>query len=189
MLQDVNAYYIQQLKQGDREVFGKVYEQYHKPLYYLAMRYLKKESLAEDALQDVFLQLWHYRAQLRDDLPLKGFLFTSMKHHLLNAVRKHKNEILKHTIYMQHQEIGVNDTENAVNYQLSQQLIQQGFNTLPAKKKEILALSFYEGLSNQEIAHKLHLSEHTVRSQLSQSNKLLRAFLEKVIYLMVVFFF
>lgn len=188
MLKDSNTYYVQQLKKGNCEVFNEIYHEYYQPLYCLALRYLKKDSLAEDALQDVFLKLWQHRAQLKEHLPLKGFLFTSMKHYLLNAIRKHKNEILKHTVYVQHQEIALNDTENIINYAQSQQLIQQGINTLSAKKKEIIALSLYEGLSNQEIADKLNLSEHTVRSQISQSNKLLRAFLEKIICLLLICF-
>lgn len=180
-----NTYLIQQLKQGNCQAFDTIYQQYHQPLYYLALRYLKKESLAEDALQDVFLKLWQQRTQLNEHLPLKGLLFTSMKHYLLNAIRKHKNEIIRHAVFVRHQALASNSTEDIINYAQSQQLIEQGIGTLPAKKKQISELSLLQGLSNQEIAHKLNLSEHTVRSQISQSTRLLRRFLEKITCLLL----
>lgn len=168
--------------------FEAIYREYCEPLFCLALRYLKSKNLAEDALQDVFLKLWHNRATLNENLPLRGFLFTTMKHHLLNTIRRHKNEILKNMALAQRREVVVNDTENLVNYAQSQELIQKGINTLSAKKREILEMSLYEGLSHQEIATKLNLSEHTVRSQISQSTKLLRSFLGKVICLLLFFF-
>ena len=187
MANDFSVGCIQRLKNGDRAVFHEIYLVYYQPLYALALRYLKKESLAEDAVQDIFLKMWEHREHVDAHLSFKGFLFTSMKNYLLNAIRKHKNEILKHATYTQNKEIAINNTENDIHYAQSQHWVEKGLNRLSTKKKEILTLSLYEGLSNQEIAHKLHLSEHTVRSQISQSNKLLRTYLEKVMALLSFF--
>lgn len=185
---DTSAAYSRKLKKGDRKAFEAIYREYREPLFYLALRYLKDKNLAEDALQDVFLKLWHNRESLNENLSLRGFLFTSMKRHLLNAIRSHKNEILKNTALAQRKEMIANDTENSVNYLQSQELIKEGISTLSAKKKEILELSLFEGLSHQEIALKLNLSEHTVRSQISQSTKVLRAFLGKLVSIFVILF-
>ena len=187
MIDEMNVALIQRLKNGDHQVFQDIYTEYHLPLYSLALRYLKKDTLAEDAVQDVFLNIWYHRARIDEHLSFKGFLFTSMKNYLLNAIRKHKNEILKHTLYTQNKEVAINDTENGINYVQSQHWVEKGLNRLSTKKKEILTLSLYEGLSHREIAHKLHLSEHTVRSQISQSHKILRTYLEKVMGLLIFF--
>lgn len=188
MLNLSTSYWTRRLKKGDRQAFEAIYSEYSKPLFCLALRYLKSKNLAEDALQDVFLKLWYSRETLNENLSLRGFLFTTMKHHLLNAIRSHKNEILKNMALAQRQDLITNDTENLVNFAQSQELIQKGISTLSAKKREILELRLYEGLSHREIAAKLNLSEHTVRSQISQSTKLLRSILGKVICLILCFF-
>lgn len=188
-MQDKSAsYWICKLKEGDRMAFETIYQEYRESLFCLALRYLKNENMAEDALHDVFLKIWHSRERLDENLSLRGFLFTSMKHHLLNTIRSHKNEILKHIALAQRKEVVINDTENLVNFTQSKELIKEGVSTLPAKKKEILELSLFEGLSHKEIAVKLNLSEHTVRSQISQSTKVLRAFLGKLVSLPIILF-
>ncbi len=180
--------WVQALKKGDRSAFETIYLQFREPLFLLALRYLKNKNLAEDALHDIFLKLWRNKEKLNEGLSLQGFLFTSMKHHLLNTIRSHKHEVLKNIRFVRRKETATSDTENVVNFLQCQEIIRAGINTLSAKKREILELSFYEGLSHQEIASKLKLSEHTVRSQLSQSNKLLRTYLDKAISLFVILF-
>ncbi|MGB3585888.1 MAG: sigma-70 family RNA polymerase sigma factor, partial [Tunicatimonas sp.] len=62
-------------------------------------------------------------------------------------------------------------------------------NTLPARKRKIAQLSLIEGYSNQEIAATLRISEHTVRSQLSQAKKFIRHFLQQAMMLLVLLHF
>lgn len=46
------------IKQRDKEAFNVVYRKYHHYLYALALRYLKDEEMAQDAVQHVFVKLW-----------------------------------------------------------------------------------------------------------------------------------
>ena len=62
------------LREGDESAFAQIYDQYNQTLYHFALRYLKDKTLAEDALQEVFVKLWQQRGKLEHELPLKGFL-------------------------------------------------------------------------------------------------------------------
>ncbi len=75
---------ISELKEGSEKAFRKIYLKYHKELYKLALRYLRKTELAEDAVHDIFVKMWDYRDQLDTSGSLSGFLFTALENHVLN---------------------------------------------------------------------------------------------------------
>lgn len=178
---------IRRLKAGDESAFEQIYHQHKLPLLHFALRYLKDKALAEDALQEVFVKLWKRKGTLNSEMPLKGFLFTCMKHHVLNTIRSEESRIRHAALSEMNVPGDTNFTEQEVALHESRKLLEKGLQNLTESKEKIFRLSFEQGYSNQEIASHLNISEHTVRSQLSQSNKFLREYLSKAISLVIAF--
>ena len=174
------------LKAGDQSAFEHIYHHYREPLFHLAIRYLKDQELAEDCLQEVFIKLWNHRQQLDESLSLRGFLFTCLKRHVLNAIRTEQTRIRIATLASMEQPHAAPVTEQDVSFNESKQQVLQGMDTLSEGKRKIVHLSLLEGYSHQEIASMLHLSEHTVRSQISQACKLMRQYLTKAMSLFIM---
>ncbi len=162
------------LREGNHSAFEKIFYTYCTPLKAFAFRQLKSEALAEDAVQEIFSKLWLHRNKLDTGLSLRGFLFTCLKNHILNVVRTRKNEILKNYRFAYHQQDSTNGTEQEVVCSEIQSDIAQFVSHLPELKKNILKLSLYEGLSQEQIARQLNLSGNTVKMYLSQSSRQLR---------------
>lgn len=173
------------LKAGDQSAFERIYHCYKRPLFHLALRYLKDRALAEDALQEVFVKLWNHRQQLNEARSLTGFLFTTMKHHVLNMIRSEQHRIRVAALAQAEQTSAVNMTEQAVAYQECTQRMEEGIRRLSDRRRKIFCLSVLEGYSHREIATMLGLSEPTVRAQLSRSSQLVRQFLNKAISLFI----
>jgi len=169
------------LRKGDEAAFAQIYHQHKQALYYFALRYLKDKALAEDALQEVFVKLWNGKDKLDPKQPLKGFLFTCMKHHVLNTIRSEETRIRHAALAVAEVNPDTNFTEQEVAFVETKGLLEKGIQTLSAGKKMIFKLSFEEGCSNREIATRLNISEHTVRSQLSQSTRFLRKHLKNAV--------
>ena len=180
-----NKTLIRLLKTGDESAFEQIYHQYKRPLYHFALRYLKDKALAEDAVQDVFVNLWKRKDTLDEELSVRGFLYTCMKRHALNILRTEGNRIRVAALSVADQSTDKNFTEQDVAFNESKSLLEKGLQSLTDHKKKIFRLSFEQGCSHREIASRLGISEHTVRSQLSQSNKILREYLGKAISLMI----
>ena len=180
---------IRKLKTGDGNAFEQVYHMYKRPLYAIALRYLKDQQLAEEALQDIFVKLWKSCRALDEHQSLESFLFVCMKNHVLNMIRKEKARIKAATIACQTKENSCYQTESDVAHNDLQAHLSLCMKALPARKKHIVQLSIIEGYSNQEIATSLHISENTVRSQLSQAKKVLRHFLRYSLPMFVLFYF
>ncbi len=82
------------IRNGDVRSFEILYQRYHRQLHNLAVKYLKQQVLAEDAVQEIYLKIWLHREELDELRSVKGLLFTMMRNHLLNRLRDQKREIL-----------------------------------------------------------------------------------------------
>ncbi len=172
-----NTALIAALKSGYYGAFECVYHRYKDSMFQLAISYLKDSSLAEDALQEVFIKLWNTRADLNENLSLRGFLFTCLKHHILNTIRAEQNRIRIAYRYQPDQATISWETEETIKYNESKRILLQGITHLSEKRKAIIQLNLLEGYSYQEISVMLNISEHTVRSQVCQAKKFLKKYL------------
>ncbi|MDF9797942.1 RNA polymerase sigma factor (sigma-70 family) [Catalinimonas alkaloidigena] len=99
----------------------------------------------------------------------------------MNVIRSEQKRVKYAALASSEKSEITNRTEEEVSYQECKKIVDKGINSLSDHKKKIYRLKVIEGYSNQEIADKLGISEHTVRSQVSQSSKYMREFLNKVI--------
>ena len=77
----------------NRRFFEKLYNDHHRMMLRCAYSVLKDYDEAEDALQQVFLNLWVCVDRIRniDEKKLAGYLFMTTKNTCLNIVNKMKN--------------------------------------------------------------------------------------------------
>jgi RNA polymerase sigma-70 factor (ECF subfamily) len=172
--QDENRKQITALKGGDHAAFEAIFHMYCSSLKSFALKELKSQELAEDAVQEVFTRLWLHRENLDDRLSLRGFLFTCLKNYILNAVRTRNNEILKNFRFASSQLNSTSATEHVVLENEIQKGIDEMVDQLPELRRKIITLSLYQGMSNEQIANELNLSLNTVKMYLSQSSRQLK---------------
>lgn len=168
------------IRQRDKKAFATVYQKYHGYLYAIALRYLKSREMAEDAVQHVFVKLWESTARIEIEINLKNYLYTMTKNHILNQIRDRK-EIISINYANAQKEIPDNDEflEKMEQQRISQALYS-GIEQLPAQKKAVCMMKMEENASNQEIADKMGISIHTVKSHYQESIKLLRSYFNKI---------
>ncbi len=165
---------IQRLKEGDEKAFRQIYLKYHKELYTVAVKYLRSKDLADDAVHDIFVKLWDNRDKLEKSGSLSGFLFTSIKNHVLNMVSARKRKLKKkiklaYEKDQDHEQAGKN-----IPFSKYQKLYQEAVNKLPEARKKVFILRVEDGLTNQEVADYLDISIHTVKSQYYKASKFIR---------------
>ena len=79
-------------RNGDEGAFRYYYDLYYNALCLFGLRMLKEEEVAEDIVQDVFVNLWKAREAIESTLHLKMYLYQSMRHRCLNYIRVKKLE-------------------------------------------------------------------------------------------------
>ena len=170
---------VKLLRLGNKQAFEKIYERYHRQLYFMARKYLKDRGLAEDAVQDIFVKLWNKRDSLDPSQSVKGLLFTSLKNHVLNMIRDRKNKILSGYELGEESHPRKNHTGDDVIYTEYQHIVKRGLAELPEKKRKVFELRAFNGLSNPEIAKILLISINTVKVHYYHGSRFMRSYLEK----------
>ena len=131
------------------------------------------------------------REHLSPEYSFRSFLFTIAKNKFLNDLRN-RLTLLSYDEYITQlddaAERGENSTESEFNFNELNEQVLQSKDKLSKRQKMIFEMSKEEGLSNQEIALKLGISEQSVRNQLSSALKVLREELIKIGFSFALFF-
>ena len=172
---DLDTQISKRLKHGDERAYTLVFKQYARLLFTLAYRFLKSEEEAEDAVQYVFMRLWEKRESLDFSNGVRSLLYTILKNYILNALRH--RQIVFEKLYMMAQEMHdtSDESERDMEVQELYELLHQHINKLPEQKALICQMKRNEGLSNQEIADRVHIEVNTVKSHYTQAIKMLRS--------------
>lgn len=168
------------LRKRDKEAFSMIYRKYHRYLYALAMKYLKNTYLAEDAVQHVFVKLWESTHDIHIEVNLKNYLYTMTKNYILNYIRDNKEKV---TLSYEQAQFDLPEEEDilrAMEERQMQELLYRGIDQLPPQKKEVCRRKLETADSNQQIAEKMGISVHTVKSHYQESLKLLRGYFMKI---------
>lgn len=161
------------LKEGKQSAFAELYNRYKAALLLHAFRMLKDDEEARDLVQEMFAVLWAKRDQLIIKGRFDSYMYGALKNRILNLIA-HKKVIEKYTLSLDgFVEAGeVSGDELMIEKQL-RKLIEDEVANLPPKMREIFELSRMEGLSHKQIALRLNISEHTVKSQVQNATKAL----------------
>lgn len=165
---------IQELKEGSRKAFDTIYQIYAKRLFAYCYQFTKTREDAEEIVQDVFVQLWLKRKLIRQTETLRSLLFIMSKNNLINAYRARLNSPVFEDYILYREKNSVSDASYALEYDEFVIRLRKALKQLTTTQQKVIELSRFQGLSNQEIAVELSLSEQTVKNQLSVGLKSLR---------------
>lgn len=168
-------------KQGDKEAFGRVYEELLAPIYRYIYFRVKDKDMADDITQEVFFKI--YRSldgfKVTDDSPLK-FFYTVARNLLIDNYRK---EIIQPIDPALVDEIYVNEAENNPEENFEQkdraEALKDALSKITESESDILTLKFLQDFSNAEISQITGKSEEAVRQLQSRGLKSLREILKK----------
>lgn len=173
------------IRKRDKEAFSMIYQKYHRYLYALALKYLKDTHLAEDAVQHVFVKLWESTRDIHIEINLKNYLYTMTKNYILNFIRDHREMVSLNYVNAQVDVSGQEDIQQAMENRQMQDILYKGIEQLPPQKKEVCKRKLETDDSNQQIAEKMGISVHTVKSHYQESLKLLRGYFENIMMILL----
>ncbi len=138
-------------------------------LYRLVYLWIKDQSLAEDALQNVFEKTVERQKELQSHPNLMGWMVKSLKNEVLMHHRK--NHRLEGIENMKEPAVIEPDAlESAESHRLIFDLV----DGLPEKQREIFQLREVEEMSYEEIATQMEISLDQVKVNLHRARKTLR---------------
>lgn len=177
MRQEEDKKLLKSIKENKREAFNSLFRKYYAQLTNFAHGFLKDRDLAEEAVQEMFINIWNQRNHLDINSSVLSYLYMSVRNTALNKIKsiqvRQKHENLYADEYLT-ESTSIPTADNNIEIK---QLINRGIKQLPQKCMDIFLLSRNEGLTYQEIADYLEVSKKTVENQMGIAFKKLRQFL------------
>ncbi len=168
------------IAEGNEMAFKILFEQYKAKTYAVAFKWTKCTLAAEEITQEVFISIWVSKAQLPLVKDATAYIYTIIYNHVKRYLKKeqHQNRILQLAFWNTKKICNI--TEETIQSNETQQLINQALAKLTPQKKLIFDLSRQQGKTYSEIGASLNLSPHTVKSHLVKTVKFIRNYIENV---------
>ena len=159
----------------DKAALGRLYDLLSRPLYSLALKVTNDTADAQDIVQDVFLQLWQKGA---DYSPARGSVFswaaTLTRNRAIDRIRMRKRR--KEIVHESADDIpgpgtaaSTSSAADALGLQEQTNTVRAALTSLPREQRSAIELAFFTGLTQQEIAERLHEPLGTIKARIRRS--------------------
>lgn len=155
-----------ELKEGNPDALGYLYDTYIDRLFSTAIKMTDNRELAKDALQEVFVEIWHYRNSIGDVNYSYSYLAKVLKSIILKKV---KTKIVINTLIDNDQRADEDrNIEEALvmsdTVREQTTMLNSAISNLTTRQKQVVKLRFFEGLTYEQIAAKLCMNYQSVNN-------------------------
>lgn len=155
---------------GSRKAQAMLYHQFAPKMFGVCLRYAKDATEAEDNMQEGFIKVFTNLKNFRHDGSLEGWIRRIMINVSLEKIRK------QHLLYPV-EDVAIYDSVNFSDDVIAKiaaddlmKLIQQ----LPPRYRLVFNLYVIEGMSHQEIAKEMSITQGTSKSNLARAREILK---------------
>jgi RNA polymerase sigma-70 factor (family 1) len=162
---------------GDGDAFTTLFHAYKHPLYSYLFRLGGSSEIAEDVIQELFLNLWDNRQSLADIQQFRAYIFRAAQHRIINVFRRQAKEVLILAELQSTSPASTSGIEDQLSLSETRRRLKDAIEKLSPQQKLVYNLSRNEGLAHEEIAQQLHISRSTVNNHMIRALQVLRAHL------------
>jgi len=162
----------------DEAALGELYDRFGRIAYGLALRVVRDASLAEDAVQEAFLQVWRGAGSYRPErAKASTWLLTFVHRRAVDLVRREERRRADPAEALADPAGPGADEEAAQGSR--RQVVRAALQALPAEQRQAIELAYYGGLTQSELADRLGQPLGTIKSRMFTGLQRLRALLDE----------
>ncbi|WP_343702886.1 sigma-70 family RNA polymerase sigma factor [Chitinophaga sp.] len=163
--------------EGDKKAFASLFDHYKGRLYNTVWRLTNDIQLAEEVVQDVFLKVWLHKERLRQISHFPAYLYTIARRDAYRALKK----LARERSLVMHDELPESamahmGTDELVSHKEYAILLNRAIDRLPRRQRETFILIRQEGLRREQAAQQLQVSPETVKYNLDEAMRKIRAY-------------
>jgi RNA polymerase sigma-70 factor (ECF subfamily) len=163
---------------AEESALAELYDRYGRIAYGLALRVLRDQALAEDAVQEAFLAVWRSAATfVPERAKASSWILTLVHRRAVDLVRREERR--------RAEPLGDEtraDTQGSAAdvawLRLERERVQEALRRLPDQEREALELAYYGGFTQSQLAERLGLPIGTIKSRMFSGLARLRELLE-----------
>lgn len=153
---------------GDRAAFGALYDRTSARVFGLVRRLVVDPAQAEEVTQDVYLEIWQTAPRFdRDRGAAISWMFTLAHRRAVDRVRSaqsaHDRDL---RVGVRDLDVPVDTVAESVEVRVEHERAHEALAGLSDLQRECVALAYYGGLTQSEIAERLGVPLGTVKTRL-----------------------
>jgi RNA polymerase sigma-70 factor (ECF subfamily) len=151
--------------ESDDEALAELYDRFGGVAYGLALRILRDEALAQDAVQEAFLAVWRTADRfLAERASPSTWILTFVHRRAVDLVRRQERRSAEPIeAAPEPPATELVDEQAAVRFQ--RRIVQEALRRLPPEQRQALELSYYGGLTQAELAARTGQPLGTIKSR------------------------
>jgi RNA polymerase sigma-70 factor (ECF subfamily) len=163
---------------SDDLALAELYDRFGNLAYATALRTLRDPALAQDAVQDAFLQAWRSAPRFHSERgSARVWLLTLVHRRAVDLVRREqRRRTLPEADAPEARTAGADE---AVWLQLERARVQQALAQLPDQQREVIELAYWGGFTQSELAERLAQPLGTIKSRMFAGLARLRDLLDE----------
>ena len=163
---------------SEQSALAELYDRYGRPAYGLALRVLRDDTLAEDAVQEAFMSLWRTAPRF---VPERGkastWILTLVHRKAVDIVRR--EQVRRTDALVADAGDQANAADEEAWLRLQRERVQNALRQLPDQQREAIELAYYGGFTQSELAERLGQPLGTIKSRMFAGLARLRELLEE----------
>lgn len=177
-IEDEDDLILDLLAKDDTLASTLLYRRYYLPVYRYIDSSIDDSESTKDVVQELFLAIWEKRHALNLSKPLGKYLFAAAHNKAVNYIRDERRaKILLGQIVFRTGEATSVSADGELETEELAAVIKKAISLLPFKAKRVFIMSRKYGMTYQEIARHLLVTDKAVEKNMSKALALLRKFL------------
>ena len=160
---------------ADDAVLRAVYERFGGAVYTVALSILGDAGRAADVVQSTFVNAWQAASRFDPAQELAPWLYTIARRQAIDAYRRDRR-----TLAVDSAELDVPEAATSLEATWEAWQVRLAVDQLPAEEREVVRLSWFDGLAHPEIADRLGVPVGTVKSRSHRAHRRLAELLAHV---------
>jgi RNA polymerase sigma-70 factor, ECF subfamily len=165
-----DAILVERIAAGDKLAMQALFARHQTPVYRWLLRFVSNETLAEDLLSEVFLDVWRQADRFEGRSSVSTWLISIARFKALSARRRRTDAELDEKIEATVADTA-NDPEVALQEKNRSELLRSALTRLSLEHREIIDLVYYHEMSVDECAQILGIPAATVKTRMFYARK------------------
>jgi len=159
---------VKRALQGDVQAFGEIVDQYSMLMLRTALTLVSDRDIAQDLVQDAFIQAWHHLPDLREAAALRPWLIRIVINQCISFKRRlaRSTAFMRQTLCDHETDLIAQAADDHKGFVERNWDLARAIESLPVKQKVVIALHYYNGMTLPEMAQTLQTSENTLKKRI-----------------------
>jgi len=164
---------LQFIKCNNHSAFNELFDRYWKKAYQKAFARLNDSTVAQDIVQEIFINLWQRRANLDIHTAFENYLYSAVRLKVISHFRSQKVTSLQLQDAFNRMTLLESATESLTDYIELEHILEAAISVMPEMLQQVYLLKA-ENLPIKDIAGQLGIADQTVKNYTGEVLRRLR---------------